>query len=110
MGRTQTEGNCVTSEPEVTALFDHTVPYSSLDWLKHLVEQVVEIAFLDARNECMPFLRCIFNQGAVGLPGVSDQDGVLVGRHLYARAALAAEGGEPGEAVVTTRSIHAGIS
>ena len=110
MGRTQTEGHCVTSEPEVTALFGHTVPYSSPGWLKHLVEQVVEIAFLDAYNKFSPFIRSISKDGAARFSRAPDQDGLTAGRHLDTGSAVAVEGGAPGDTLVTPSIFHDIIS
>jgi hypothetical protein len=48
MSKIQTKGHCVTSEAEVTPSYGHTVPYATNERLGPSVEQVVEIAILDA--------------------------------------------------------------
>lgn len=74
------------------------------------LQQVVKIALLDSRNECLPFIAGIAQDGAAGFPGISDQNCLIIGRYLDARPSVAAEGGAPGEASGTPSIYHNIIS
>jgi hypothetical protein len=75
-----------------------------------LFQQVVKIALLDSFDKFLPFFTRIAEDGAAGFPGVSYQDCLLIGRYLDARAAVAAEGGAPGEASTAPSISHDIIS